>query len=226
MTDPKPLDFATIIANSLHDIKNELAIVVNTVDELATEHDQSAAHDPRFDLIRAEGQRLNSNFVQLLALYRIENQQFFLSIDNHNLYECLEEIALENQALLQYHQLQIELDCDTNLDGYFDRNLIQGVVNSTLNNAFRYAQKKITLQAEQVGKELAIRIIDDGPGYPEDVLNQQKQHAIDFKNKQTGLGLYFAQTVAELHHNGERHGRLELSNHTTTGGGVFSLYLP
>lgn len=221
MKNRQSIDFSTVIASSLHDIKNSLAIVINTVDEIYDEYNQ----DPRLELIQAEGQNLNSKLVQLLALYRIEKKQLFTNIDSHNLSDFFEDIILENQAMIHHHSLNISINCNPDIEAYFDSSLIAGVLNSTLNNSFRYAEKNIELSATRVDNSLIIKIIDDGPGYPAEVLDQDKQKAFDINSQQTGLGLYFAQAVAELHHNKEQQGYIELSNRST-GGGIFSLHLP
>ncbi len=222
MNEKQTLDFSTIIASALHDIKNSLAIVINTVDELATEETEK---NSRIELIQAEGQRLNSDLIQLLALYRLEKKQLFTNIENNNIAEFFEDIFLDNQAMLQHNSLTLNIKCDPELDAYFDRHLIEGVLNSCLNNNFRYAKKMITLESKKINKALIIQISDDGPGYPTEILEQPKQETINFKNKQTGLGLYFAQAVAQLHHNKGQHGHIELSN-SSTGGSIFSIHLP
>jgi len=42
----------------------------------------------------------------------------------------------------------------------------------------------------------------------------------------TGLGLYFAARIAELHERDGRRGRIELGNGGPLGGGEFRIYLP
>ena len=42
----------------------------------------------------------------------------------------------------------------------------------------------------------------------------------------TGLGLYFAARIAELHQRQARSGRIELRNGGLLGGGEFRIYLP
>jgi len=62
----------------------------------------------------------------------------------------------------------------------------------------------------------------DGPDFPQALLNDNFD-APRASQQGTGLGLYFANSVAKVHQNKGRIGKIALTN---TGGGVFSLYLP
>jgi two-component system sensor histidine kinase SenX3 len=75
---------------------------------------------------------------------------------------------------------------------------------------------------------MVIKIMDNGPGYPEDMLifNDDHQRSISFDQASTGLGLYFSRLVAELHKNKSRHGFIKTTNEGIDGGGCFSIYLP
>jgi len=69
---------------------------------------------------------------------------------------------------------------------------------------------------------------DDGPGFPPSFLavSNPTQTGIDFTTGSTGLGLYFARTVAEMHKSRGRTGSLRLENGGAMGGGCFILQLP
>jgi K+-sensing histidine kinase KdpD len=163
-----------------------------------------------------------------LALYRIENKQYSINIDYHNVYDFLEEAMFENKTQLAHHNIEIEIQCDRGLDWYFDRALTLGIVNTIINNALRYANNKIILVANSNDTEITISILDDGPGYPDKILNRDKdeQSDLNFNSGNTGLGFHFAKVVAEMHIKGEQHGRIELCNDGIHGGSKFSIYLP
>ena len=57
--------------------------------------------------------------------------------------------------------------------------------------------------------------------------NQSERQAdLNFHSGNTGLGLYFADVVAQLHQNKDRFGRIEISNAGINNGGKFAIYLP
>lgn len=228
MDSKNNVELSTIMSSSIHDMKNSLSIILNTIDMLSDINSFSNNNRDSLELLRQEGKKLNNNFIQLLSLYRIENKQYHANIDNHNVYDCLEEIALENECVLTQHNLDLTIVCDEELDWFFDRALILGILNTILNNACRYASKYITLSANISDAHLVISIMDDGEGYPEQILNndEEQQKDIDFHSGNTGLGLYFATVVAQLHQNKNQSGHVKISNTGIEGGGKFAIYLP
>ncbi len=227
--DGLTLDFASIIASSVHDMKNSLTLLLDSLDE-AVQTPQIADSPVQEKLQQAqhEGKRLNRNLIQLLALYRLERAQLFVNIGENSVSELLEDVAAENEPLLAARRLQLQIDCSDELIGFFDRELVAGVLNTVINNSYRYARSQIRLCGEERAGQLCIRVEDDGPGYPQKMLHGggQSPAAIDFHTGSTGLGLYFAAQVAHLHRNGERHGYTETDNQGPAGGGRFSICLP
>jgi nitrogen-specific signal transduction histidine kinase len=69
---------------------------------------------------------------------------------------------------------------------------------------------------------LEIFVWDDSDGYPEHVLQAFAERQ-PYRSSGTGLGLQFAQLVAEAHENKGRVGELRLSNQD---GALFTLRLP
>ena len=75
---------------------------------------------------------------------------------------------------------------------------------------------------------LKIQVKDSGPGIPEDQLEKifERYYQIDNQssvksNWGTGIGLYFARTLAEMHH-----GYLKARNRSESAGAAFTLILP
>ncbi len=228
MTDKPDINFNTIMASSVHDMKNSLSIILDTAESLANDDSLNKAQHKSLDLLHIEGERLNNTFIQLLALYRIENKQYSLNIDSHNIYDCLEEAMFENETLLAHHNIELEIQCERDLEWFFDRALILGIINTIINNALRHANNKIVLEANSAESEIVISILDDGSGYSDKILNRDddEQSELSFNSGNTGLGLHFSKVVAEMHNKGEQHGHIELSNDGINGGGKFSIHLP
>ena len=111
---------------------------------------------------------------------------------------------------------------------YFDRELVASVISNVLTNAIRYAGHALLIGIEEDGEQLIISVNDDGPGYPERMLERQQDYiqGLDASTGSTGLGLYFAARIAALHERNGVTGRIEISNGGALGGGLFRLYLP
>jgi len=227
--DAQKLDFASIIASAVHDMKNSLTLLLDTLDVAAGE--AGITDKPLQEkLLQAqhEGKRLNRNLIQLLALYRIERAQMFVNISENYVAELLEDVAADNQQLLSARNIKLEIDCPEELVGYFDRELVAGILSTIINNSYRYTRDIIRLSGENRDGYLAITIEDNGPGYPEKMLHAGASvgPGVNFQTGSTGLGLYFAAQIAHMHRNGQRHGHTHTDNKGIDGGGRFSLYLP
>ncbi len=73
-----------------------------------------------------------------------------------------------------------------------------------MGNAYRHAKSKVTIFATlDKSKQLVITVSDDGPSYPQQILNSftSKHTKISFRSGNTGLGLFFSILVAEMHVN-------------------------
>lgn len=222
------LDFATVIASSVHDMKNSLTLLLGTLDDAVREEgiEASPLHGK---LLQAqhEGNRLNRNLIQLLALYRLEQSQLFVNVTENDVADILEEVALESEQLLSSQNIKLEIACEDNLVGFFDRDLVSEIINTIINNSYRYTRDIIRLIGESQNGYLSIHVEDNGPGYPEDMLRSGNTTSpINFHTGNTGLGLYFAEQVAKMHSNGERSGYTQTDNQGIDNGGRFSLYLP
>ena len=216
------------MSSAVHDMKNSLSVILDNLNCLDHETNISAQGHQALKKLHNEGLRLNNSFIQLLTLYRLENKQYFLNIDSHNIFDCLEETILENESSLNQHQINAEFSCNESLEWFFDRALINGILNTIINNACRYAKSSIQLSASIIESQLVLSICDDGPGYPETLLttNDSFQAEINFHSGNTGLGLHFARVVAQLHKNNQQRGHIKISNQGINGGGKFSIHLP
>jgi signal transduction histidine kinase len=178
--------------------------------------------------LQLEAQRVNHDLIQLLMLYRYENEKLSPVLTENDLEDFIEEIALENRPLSEARGINLQTDCDPSLSGYFDENLIRTVINNALNNAQRHTRDRILLSADETEGYLRFRIEDNGEGFPETMLTRQT--AFDSMERidqgRTRLGLHFSNLIAQIHTNRDRHGFVRLENRVNLCGGCFSLWLP
>ena len=223
------IDFATVLACSVHDMKNSLWMVIQSA-ELIQAEGNKLSDNAREELARLnyEANRLNSNLLQLLSLYRLDRQQLPVQIDQHYLSELFEELLLKNQYFATQQSIEVVIRVDDNLNWFFDRDLVLNVLNDAIANALRYSNRRIMLSAEMTKGMLLIEVADDGPGFPDFMLDNANpaMHKLDLRHGHTALGIFFAKLIARAHHNKNQRGQVTLQNNGGLSGGSFSLTLP
>lgn len=222
------IDFSTILASSVHDMKNSLAMLLGSLAEVTQQCEPNVCPvQQKLLKIHHEGQRVNRDLIQLLTLYRIGNDQYFLNVDEQMMDEFLQDIALENEEMLCSYGIRLEVECEAELSGFFDHELVSGVINTVIHNAYQYTRDTIRLSIRQTGDYRLITVEDNGLGYPAHMLSTAPpQGGVSFTRGSTGLGLYFAAQVARLHESRGHRGYTRISNTGIDQGGCFSLYLP
>ncbi len=222
------LDFSLILASAVHDMKNSLSLLVNAVNELNQRYPCEEQEDRRkHAILQYESNRLNAALVQLLGIYKLDNQQLPINLNYFDVDDFLSDQVAAFQPLLEAKSIGIDTDIEEDLDGCFDTDLIATVINNVIGNAIRYTKNKILISA-YFDSGLVIEINDDGLGYPKAMLDNQQNFikSIDYSTGSTGLGLYFAGKIAEYHKKGNTSGSIELANGGRLGGGVFRIRLP
>lgn len=222
------IDFSMLLASSVHDIKNSLGMLLTSLDEMinsTTEEQTGQRHS--YGILRGEASRINNALVYLLGIYRLQNNQLALNLAEVFVADFLEEQVESQQLLLDINNIKATISCDENLVGFFDENLIAGVINNILVNCAKYTKDEINLSATQQGEYLQISITDNGSGYPQQIIDNldNTNRSINFNNGSTSLGLFFSQQISAIHHCKDRVGSIELSN-LDNGGGCFILNLP
>lgn len=218
-----------VIASAVHDMKNSLGMLISTLDDLRTEQ-PGTSPGQRLNTLQYEAERVHSDLVQLLGIYRLGEHKLSAHTNEHYVADFLREQLARHEPLLKGYGVAYDVIADDELLGFFDEELIAGVITSTINNAIRYTRSQIllTARADETGG-LVIGIEDDGSGYPEHMQQAGTRVLLkspDFRTGSTSLGLYFAAAIANLHQNNGRAGNIKLSNGGSLGGGVFEICLP
>jgi signal transduction histidine kinase len=222
------MNFSDALASSIHDIKNSLSTVLIALDELVNESDCKIGNPHLMSLLRQEAHRANNNLIQLLSIYKLDGDRLDANVEEYNLEEFLDEIVAENLSLVSAMEIGLTSECDPAASGFFDENLVRGVLNHALGNAERYAHRHIQISGCVENDYTVFRVEDDGDGFPDSMIDQlqfdDRRNA--FTDGHTQLGLYFASAVAALHRNREQSGFIRLRNRRHLSGGCFELWLP
>ncbi|MFL1514889.1 sensor histidine kinase [Pseudomonas prosekii] len=222
------LDFSTVIASTVHDMKNSLAMLMQAHSQwLARLPDQKQSTEQ--GVIEFEFAHLNGMLVQLLGLYKLGVNQMPLQPAYHELDDFIEAQLAAHQDVFASRGIMATYEVDPLSPlGFFDRELIATVLGNSINNAIRFARDSLLITVSDEAGQLVITVNDDGEGYPAQMIERQADYVqgINHSSGSTGLGLYFAGRIAALHQRNGVGGFTRISNGGPLGGGVFSVYLP
>jgi signal transduction histidine kinase len=208
-----------LIAGAIHDAKNGLSLLNSWLDEA-----RRAAPSPAIEEARAVAARVSAQLVQLLALYRADDNSLRLAIEDHDLIDFCQEVTSE--IILppgSAARIESATEAAAALGAWaFDAYQVKLVLQEALRNALRHGRQRIRFAlAAEPGFGLRFSVSDDGPGFPPEVLAGA---ALSMDAAGSGIGLVFSRLIAARHTTPQgRHGRVELSN---DNGAVFALVLP
>lgn len=220
------IGFPAILASSVHDIKNSLTALRALLGQLENIYQDTKPIE--FRQLEFETNRMNNSLMQLLTLYKIDLSQFSLDIDEYSASDILEDIVAQQSTLLSLSNIQLTIECDDDLFCYCDHTLINNALCTLVNNAQRYCLSKVLLSASQEDDYVVFCIEDDGKGYPENLISSDHKQLpqVNLASGNTGLGLFFAETIAQLHIQADKRGFTITDNNSQFGGARFKLYLP
>lgn len=228
---PEDISFTDFIASSIHDMKNSLNMQVNSLEKIAVQCQKQGDTSTfaNLGLIIYQANRMNSNLIQLLSLYKLGKSIYPTDIVEQSVAEVIDEALLQNKSIMDFKGISLSVECDPNCYWYFDRDLVTGVLINALNNAYNYTSDKIRVSAKIEDGFLELRVEDNGEGYPQGMLQNDSVSAnkgVSFSSGSTGLGFYFSSRVARMHKNGSNQGSLTIENGGVYGGGCFVVRLP
>ena len=226
-TDILSTGFPAILASSVHDIKNSLTTIRALITQL--EITCNNKKNKEFMQLEFETNRMNNSLMQLLTLYKIDSSKFNIVIDEHSAHSILEDVVAQQSTLISLSNIQLITECPDELFCYCDSTVISNALCTLVNNAQRYCLNKILLSAMQEDEYIVFCIEDDGKGYPENFIAAEYKQSPQIApggSSNTGLGLFFVETIAQLHVQANKKGFITTDNNSRFGGARFKLYLP
>ena len=200
-----------IVLSVIHEVKNRLA-------ELAFRLEQKEGMRAEMEVAMSASRRLS----EILMLERDRENALWVNPDSVNPADFLSVLAGEYAALHPALSIRFEAGGAPEI-AFFDENMVRTALGNALHDACLHAKSAVRLAAFEQEGMLVLEVRDDGPGYPEEVLERGGAYPSAMKGKGTGLGLYLAARIAALHKVGAQCGRIELAN---AEGARFRMLLP
>lgn len=220
---------STLLTSISHDLRTPLASIIGAATSLKTYFDRFDAMQ-RNDLISTiedEAERLNRFVGNLLDITKLESGALRIRLTEVDIAELLETALRRASRMLEKRHVSVEIPSDLP-PVTADPILLEQVFFNLLDNAAKYSPPdgNVRIEAGLAGKDVAIRIIDDGEGIPADELEAvfDKFHRAgsgDSRPAGTGLGLAVCRGFVEAFG-----GRIVAANRLPGRGSIFTVRLP
>jgi signal transduction histidine kinase len=191
----------------VHDLRNPLSALRMNLDLLAGElADAPPAVREAVSDCRALAQRALTLVVGLLDVAELEGGLLRTTPVDVAVAEFLPKLWNAHGPEIRLRALTVELEvAPQELRGRFDPDLVGRVVENLLDNAVRYARRRVRVGAARAGADLIVSVGNDGPPIRSDDRGRifEKFFRIDERRAgaraNRGLGLYFCKLVADAH---------------------------
>ena len=209
-----------------HEIRSPMTLVKAPLQKLI-ETDSDPERQRSYAVIGRNADNVLHILDQTLDISKADEGAMKLSFEPVKLVPYISSILelFRPQAEHNGQRLAFRYACSGDLEVWLDRNYFNKVIVNLLSNALKYTPSGGNIQMTvSAGSDTAsIEVRDNGNGIDENTLH----HIFDLFYQSpdavsgTGIGLYFAKTITNLHH-----GTISAANNPDGGGSVFTVTLP
>lgn len=208
--------------NASHELKTPLMSISGYAEGIRDGVFEGESVRKGLDIIMNESARLKKLVTEMTLLAKLDSEEDVFKSEEVCLQDLLTETVERLNPLLvkkgitlhaEYGDMPTVMLCA-------DRDkLLQAMLN-VVSNAVRYARHHIYIHSEIREGQAVIRVSDDGPGIPEDLLPYLFHRFVKGKDGESGLGLAISRAIIE------RCGGLIQAGNGSGGGAVISLQFP
>lgn len=221
--------------NISHEFRTPITLILGPIEQLLKSTKDVVALQ-KLELMNRNARRLLSLINQLMDFRKVETGNMKLQSSIGDIAEITKEISTSFSPLADVKHIKLLFQSHPEkIMAKLDKNKFQMAITNIIANAIKFTPNNGTVsvkinQYEKENKELWIKmqISDSGPGIPENELKSvferfyQSRHKDmpDTTSSGTGIGLYLAKKLIELHD-----GNIEAMNQTSSGA-CFLIQLP
>jgi signal transduction histidine kinase/DNA-binding response OmpR family regulator len=238
----------SFFANISHEFRTPLTMISGPVAQLQDSSEMTEENKRLLNVVQRNIRRMLRLVNQLLDFNKMENDSLKLQVKPidlitqlRNLTDIFQVAAAEKDVTFRTYGLEDSLTV------WADEDKLDKICFNLLSNAMKFTQAggKVEFGIDIISREEALRFValeekdvdnrymkivvkDSGPGIPESQLEkifdryyQLENQSRGFYNWGTGIGLYFAKSLAQMHH-----GYLKAGNREDGPGAAFTLILP
>jgi len=220
---------SALLTSISHDLRTPLASILGAATSLIAHGEAwtAATRETLTKTIAEEAERLNRFIGNLLDMTRLESGSLSPNMEPADLSEVVGAALRRAMSVLHDHEVHVRLAPDLPMVK-IDMVLMEQVIFNLLDNAGKYSQAgaPIEIRAKRHGSEVALSVLDEGPGLPPEELEKifskfYRVRQADRGRTGTGLGLAICRGFVEA-----MKGTITAENRKDGTGAVFTILLP
>ncbi|MFA4869354.1 MAG: two-component regulator propeller domain-containing protein [Pedobacter sp.] len=212
--------------NISHELRTPLALIVNPIEEISRHEILSVRGRDYINVVMRNADRMVRFINQLLYFRKTQSGKMSLKISHTDIIGLVHHIVGHFLELAKEKQIEVLVIAKVkDLYAWVDTEKIDIVIYNLLANALKFTSKnsivRIKIDENQSEDLFTIHVIDQGPGVPEDKLEDifELYYELDKDPgnnlEGTGIGLALCKEIVLLHH-----GKIEAQNNPDKGLGV------
>ncbi len=193
----------------VHDLRNPLGVIYGALNMLEMVLPEDVLEDNRelIDLASSACERMQRLVDSLLDVAKLETGEMSINLRHADLQPIVEEVAQLQSVNARPHNVTIRTEIPHDLPSLLlDVEKIERVLSNLLDNALKYSppDSTITVRAERIPQGVAVSVIDQGPGVPEEQRERIFERFAQVEGSKParrgfGLGLTFCRLAVEAH---------------------------
>ncbi|MBO9593586.1 MAG: histidine kinase [Niabella sp.] len=197
------IDFFTKVA---HEIRTPLTLIKAPLEKISGQIIKTPQTEKYLNSMNKNTERLLELTNQLLDFRKIEEKQLALNFTSTNIPQLLTDIWNSFQPTAENKQIGFRISVPPNsFEAFVDRDAFIKIISNLLNNALKYGKRNVYTKLTVPDSKGYFKITISNDGDPIPVADQQKIFELFFRSKRTGsiagtgIGLYLAKSLTELH---------------------------
>lgn len=195
--------------NITHELRTPLTLILGPLEDIQKNNSLSTKDAQKISVIHQSAIRLLNLINQILEFRKTETQNRKLCVNRGNIVTLIHEIGLKYRELNRKNEVDIQLDIkDENIPMYFDKEIIQIILDNLISNALKYTEKgNIVVGIGQTQRAEVnytdIWVSDTGYGIKPEALphifDRYYQEGGKHQASGTGIGLSLVKNLVTLH---------------------------
>ena len=190
-----------------HEFRTPLTLIVGPLEKLRDFPNQKNIK-PQIEMVLRNATRMQNLITQLLDLAKIQSSKIQLKVSEHNFSKHIKTISAAHESLAESNEIQFITNfTEEELTLYYDREMMNKIVNNLISNAFKYCTPGGDVIVSLVSNDDSVELQVENSGEPISQLDQERifDHfqRIESSSEQiegSGVGLSLTKDLIGLHH--------------------------